>query len=57
MTKQFDGNNYAIFMIAAAVVRQPYRPTGQFRLGTTGLSHCGSRKTGHPNRNTPVHIQ
>jgi hypothetical protein len=23
MTKQFGGNNYPIFMIAAAVVRQP----------------------------------
>ena len=26
MTKQFGGNNYSIFMIAATVVRQPYKP-------------------------------
>ena len=31
-------------MIAAAVVRQPYRPTGRFHPWAVGLSHCGSHK-------------
>jgi hypothetical protein len=44
MTKQFGGNNYAFFMIAAAVVRQPYNLTGQIHPWAVGLSHCGSRK-------------
>ena len=32
-------------LIAASVVRQPYRPMGQIRPGAVGLSHRGSRKT------------
>ena len=32
-------------MIAAAVVRQPYRPMGQFHPRAIGLSHWGSRNT------------
>ena len=35
----------AVTLIAAAVVRQPYSPTGQIRPGAVGLSHCGSRKS------------
>lgn len=51
----FGGNNNAAAVIimnaithwysfAAAVIRQPYNPTGQFCLGIVGLSHCGSLK-------------
>ena len=45
MTKQYGGNYYSFFMIAAAVVRQPYSPMEQFHPWAVGLSHCGSRKT------------
>jgi len=35
-------------MIAAAVVRQPYSPTGRFHPCAVGLSHCGSRSSSYP---------
>ena len=41
MTKQIGGNNYAIFMIAAAVVRQPYSPAGQIHPWAVG---CPEKK-------------
>lgn len=41
-----DGGVAQVFgRFAAAVVRQPYSPTGLIRPGTVGLSHCGSRKS------------
>ena len=36
---------YYSALISAAVVRQPYRPTGQFHPRAVGLSQCGSRNT------------
>ncbi len=35
----------AVMLIAAAVVRQPYSPTGLIRPRVVGLSHWGSRKS------------
>ena len=52
MTKQFGGNNYSFFMIAAAVVRQPYNPTGQFLPRVVGLPHVAAAT--HINKNITI---